>query len=171
MALIIDCTEQPINGPPQAAMLVLRQEEAPYHQDRDRHHGKGPHRQRLHPAPGRVHDLEVRRRGPPLPKGSHAYLDSGYQGLQKDNPDAEVPYKRTKNRPLAPDERAYNMRSAAFRVRVEHTFAKLKAFRMLSARYRYPRPAYAAKFAHHRRHRQSRRRFLNQHPLTLVAAS
>jgi hypothetical protein len=32
-------------------------------------------------------------------------------------------------------------------VRVEHAFAKLKAFRMLSDRYRYPRQAYAAKFA------------------------
>ena len=82
-----------------------------------------------------------------MPKGAHAYLDSGYQGLQKDDPEAEVLYKRTKNRPLTPDERLYNHALSRFRVRVEHLFAKLKAFRMLSARYRYPRPAYAAKFA------------------------
>ena len=42
---------------------------------------------------------------------------------------------------------AYNYALSRFRVRVEHAFAKLKAFRLLSARYRYPRPAYAAKFA------------------------
>ena len=29
------------------------------------------------PAPGRVHDLEIRRRGPPLPSSSHIYADSG----------------------------------------------------------------------------------------------
>jgi transposase len=147
-ALIIDCTEQPIQRP-------NRKQRCWYSGKKKRHTIKteivitemGRIVSASDPAPGRVHDLEVRRRGPPLPKGSHAYLDSGYQGLQKDDPDAEVPYKRTKNRPLARDERAYNHALSRFRVRVEHTFAKLKAFRMLSDRYRYPRPAYAAKFA------------------------
>ena len=55
--------------------------------------------------------------------------------------------KRTKNHPLARDKRAYNHALSRFRVCVEHTFAKLKAFRMLSGRYHYPRPAYAATFA------------------------
>ena len=32
-------------------------------------------------------------------------------------------------------------------MRVEHAIARLKSFHMLSERYRYPRPAYAAKFA------------------------
>jgi len=39
------------------------------------------------------------------------------------------------------------MRSAAFACASSTRSHKLKAFRMLSARYRYPRPAYAAKFA------------------------
>jgi len=60
------------------------------------------------PAPGRVHDLEIRRRGPPLPKASHVYVDSGYQGLQKDHSAIDMPYKKTKATPLTKDEREYN---------------------------------------------------------------
>jgi transposase len=147
-ALIIDCTEQPIQRP-------SRKQRCWYSGKKKRHTikteivitEKGRIASASKSAPGRVHDLEVRRRGPPLPEGSHAYLDSGYQGLQNDNPDTEIPYKRTKNRPLTQDERAYNHALSRFCVRVEHTFAKLKSFRMLSDRYRYPRPAYVAKFA------------------------
>ena len=99
------------------------------------------------PAPGRVHDLEIRRRGPPVPKDAHVYADSGYQGLQDDHSGAEIPYKKTKTKPLTKDERAYNHALSRFRVRVEHGIARLKSFRILSDRYRYPRNAYGAKFS------------------------
>ena len=39
------------------------------------------------------------------------------------------------------------VRPCRFRVRVEHTIARFKSFRMFAERYRYPRSAYAAKFA------------------------
>ncbi len=85
--------------------------------------------------------------GPPLPKGSCAYAGSGYQGLQNEHPDVEIPYKKSKNRPLTKDERAYNRGFSRFRVRAARAFAKIKSFRMLSERFRYPRATYAAKFA------------------------
>lgn len=99
------------------------------------------------PAPGRVHDLEVRRRGPPLPSSSHVYADSGYQGLQGDHASIDIPYKKTKARPLTKDERAYNHALSRFRVRVEHSIGRLKSFRILSERYRYPRGRYAVKIS------------------------
>ncbi len=46
------------------------------------------------PFPGAVHDIEVRRRGPPLSAWSRAYAGSGYQGLQKHHAQTELPYKR-----------------------------------------------------------------------------
>ena len=66
--LLIDATEQPIRAPStRAAPVLLRQEEAPYPEGpRSRSPRQGassPSRSRF-PAPS--HDIEVRRRGPPL---------------------------------------------------------------------------------------------------------
>lgn len=147
-ALIIDCTEQPIQRP-------SRKQRCWYSGKKKRHTIKteiavtenGRIVSVSKPAPGRVHDLEIRRRGPPLPKQAHVYADSGYQGLQDDHSGAEIPYKKTKTKPLTKDERAYNHALSRFRVRVEHGIARLKSFRILSDRYRYPRDAYGAKFS------------------------
>ncbi|CAA6606096.1 conserved hypothetical protein [Rhodospirillaceae bacterium LM-1] len=94
-----------------------------------------------------MHDIEVRRRASPLPENSHAYTDIGYQGLQEDHPAVEMPYKKSKNKPLTKDECAYNQALSRFRVRVEHAIAKLKVFRLLAERYRYPRAAYGIKIS------------------------
>jgi hypothetical protein len=147
-ALIIDCTEQPIQRP-------SRKQRCWYSGKKKRHTIKtevivterGKFVSTSEPAPGRNADITVRRRGPKLPKGSRAHADSGYQGLQDDHPDTDIPYKKSKHRPLTKDERAYNRALSRFRVRVEHAIARLKSFRVLSERYRYPRAAYAAKFA------------------------
>ncbi len=147
-ALIIDCTEQPIQRP-------SRKQRCWYSGKKKRHTIKSEititEQGRIvgvsKPAPGRVHDLEIRRRGPPLPEGAHAYADSGYQGLQQDHSGVEIPYKRTKTRPLTKDERAYNHALSRFRVRVEHAIARLKSFRILSERYRYPRERYDVKIS------------------------
>jgi len=146
-ALIIDCTEQPIQRP-------SRKQRCWYSGKKKRHTIKteiivteqGKFVSRSKPAPGRVSDITVRRRGPKLPKGSRAHADSGYQGLQDEHPDTEIPYKKSKKKPLTKDERDYNHGLSRFRVRVEHAIARLKSFRLLSERYRYPRAAYAAKF-------------------------
>ena len=147
-ALIIDCTEQPIQRP-------RRKQRCWYSGKKKRHTVKteivvtaaGKIASVSDAVPGRVHDLEVRRRGPPLPQGSHAYCDSGYQGLQNDTADVEIPYKRTKLHPLTADERVYNHALGRFRVRVEHAFAKIKRFCLFADRFRYPRRTYADKFA------------------------
>lgn len=147
-ALIIDCTEQPIQRP-------SRKQRCWYSGKKKRHTikteititGRGRIVGVSKPAPGRVHDLEIRRRGPPLPENAHAYVDSGYQGLQEDHAATEMPYKRSKRRPLTKDEREYNHALSRFRVRVENRIARLKSFRILADRYRYPRDRYAAKIS------------------------
>jgi transposase len=147
-ALIIDCTEQPVQRP-------RRKQRCWYSGKKKRHTIKTEiavtERGRIvgvsEPAPGRVHDLEIRRRGPPLPKDAHVYADSAYQGLQDDHAAIEIPYKKSRTRPLSKDERAYNHALSRFRVRVEHRIARLKSFRILAERYRYPRKTYAAKIS------------------------
>lgn len=147
-ALIVDVTEQVIQRP-------SRKQRCWYSGKKKRHTIKteaivteaGKIVSVSNPAPGRVHDLALRRRGPPLPKGSRLYADSGYQGIQKDHPDTEIPYKKTKKHKLTKDERAYNHALSRFRVRVEHAFGRIKSFRMFSDRFRYPKETYAAKFS------------------------
>ena len=147
-ALIIDGTEQPIQRP-------CRKQRCWYSGKKKRHTIKTKiaitEQGRIvgvsKPAPGRVHDLEIRRRGPPLPKNAHVYADSGYQGLQEDHATIEIPYKKTKKRPLTKEQRDYNHALSRFRVRVEHRIARLKSFRILSERYRYPRNRYAVKIS------------------------
>jgi transposase len=147
-ALIVDATEQPIQRP-------SRKQRCWYSGKKKRHTIKteaiiteqGRIVSISKPVPGRVSDITIRRRGPPLPEGSRLYADSGYQGIQKDYPEAEIPYKKNKKHPLTKDERAYNHALSRFRVRVEHAFAKIKSFRMFSERFRYSKATYAAKFA------------------------
>lgn len=98
-------------------------------------------------VPGTVHDLNLRRQGPPLPKNAHAYADSGYQGYQNDHKDIDIPYKSSKKNPLTKDDIDYNHGLSSFRVRVEHAIRRIKVFRILADRFRYPRASHAAKFA------------------------
>lgn len=146
--LIMDCTEQPVQRP-------QRKQRCWYSGKKKRHTVKneiiitegGTIVAVSDDAPGRVHDIEVRRRGPPLPKDARGHADSGYQGYQKDLPALEIPYKKSKKKPLTKDERAYNHALSRFRVRVEHAIARIKSFRILSDRYRYPRSRHAEKFS------------------------
>jgi len=59
---------------------------------------------------------------------------------------AEFPYKSLKNKPLDTQERDYNHALSRIRVKIEHIFAKIKVFRILSHRYRNKRKRYAVKF-------------------------
>ena len=46
-----------------------------------------------------------------------------------------MPHKRSKKRPLTPEEKAYNRSISTERVLVEHVIGKLKIFRILQERY------------------------------------
>lgn len=147
-ALILDCTEQPVHRP-------ARKQKSWYSGKKKRHTikneivvtEKGRIAAVSDDAPGTVHDIAIRRRGPPLPKDAHVYADSGYQGYQDDHPALDIPYKKSKKKPLTKDERAYNHGLSRFRVRVEHAIARLKRFRILADRFRYPRKSHAAKIS------------------------
>ena len=146
--LIMDCTEQPVQRP-------LRKQRCWYSGKKKRHTVKNEiiitQTGRIvaisDDAPGRVHDIEVRRRGPPLPKDAHGYGDGGYQGYQHDHPALEIPYKKSKKNPLSKDQRDYNYALSRLRVRAEHSIARMKSFRILADRYRYPRTGHVVKFS------------------------
>ena len=86
------------------------------------------------------------KREPPLHPQSRAFVDSGYQGLDKLHKETEVPYKATKMRPLDQEEKDYNRALSRVRVTVEHIIGDIKTFRVLSERYRNKRKRYNIKF-------------------------
>lgn len=147
-ALLIDATEQPVQRP-------RRKQKCWYSGKKKRHCIKNEivttQTGRIvcvsKSTPGTVHDITIRRRGPPLPEKSHAYADSGYQGYQDDHPALDIPYKKPKKGKLSKDEKDYNHALSRFRVRVEHTIGRMKKFRILADRFRYPRTRHSIKFS------------------------
>lgn len=147
-ALLIDATEQPVQRP-------QHKQKVWYSGKKKRHTIKNEivttETGRIvavsKSAPGTVHDITIRRRGPPLPENARVYADSGYQGYQNDHPGIDLPYKSSKKHPLTKDEKEYNHALSRFRVRAEHAIARMKRFRILADRYRYPRTKHAEKFA------------------------
>ena len=88
------------------------------------------------PYEGRVHDFEIRKTEGPLPSVP-ILADSGYQGLQNEHSAAVIlPKEKPKNGSLSAAEQARNTKLARCRIAIEHTFAHLKKWHILAARYR-----------------------------------
>lgn len=93
-------------------------------------------------SPGKKHDYKLfKESGLPeiIPEDIPTYLDSGYQGVNKDYPDlnVKIPFKRQRNHlKLTRSEKIQNTRQRKKRVKVEHTLAQLKKFKILSDIYR-----------------------------------
>jgi hypothetical protein len=140
-ALIIDCTEQPIQRPKDDA-----DQRAHYSGKKKRHTlkteyivtGNGRIVSVSPSHPGSHHDLSLRRTGQPLPKAARAYVDSAYQGYDKEHPNLDCPYKKPKGGELSSEEKEYNRALSSFRVRVEHRIGRIKRFRIAGDRFRNP---------------------------------
>jgi DDE superfamily endonuclease len=140
-ALIVDCTEQPIQRPGTDA----KQREH-YSGKKKRHTVKTEYivtrKGRIVSAspshPGSHHDLAIRRDGPKLSNKARLYADSAYQGYDKEHRNLEFPYKKPKNGKLTDEEKEYNRGLSGFRVRVEHRIGRTKRFKIASERFRNP---------------------------------
>ena len=95
---------------------------------------------------GRVHDFEIRKTEGPLP-AVPILADSGYQGPQNEHSAAVIlPKKKPKNGSLSASEQARNTKLARCRIAIEHTFALLKKWHILAARYRGHLDSYSQVF-------------------------
>ena len=147
-ALIVDCTEQPIQRPRDDAV-----QKAHYSGKKKRHTLKNEYLitekgriASVSPShPGSRHDLAVRRAGPTLPKQSRLHGDSAYQGYDKEHPNIDYPYKKPKGGSLSEEEKQYNKGLSRFRVRVEHKIGEVKRYRIVSDRFRNPRRTHFTK--------------------------
>jgi hypothetical protein len=145
--IIMDATEQPIERP-------KRGQKTFYSGKKKRHTVKTeirvtPQGRIIHVSktrPGSIHDFAMHQEEPPLPKDTRAFVDSGYQGLDKLHPCTELPYKASKHKPLDDEDKAYNRALARVRIKVENVIAQLKSFKILAERYRNKRKRYNLKF-------------------------
>lgn len=84
-----------------------------------------------------MHDFKLfKRTNPNLTNAKFILADSGYQGIKHIHANAFTPLKATKKYPLVQEAKDYNALLSKTRVRVEHIFAKFKAFKMFSTTYR-----------------------------------
>lgn len=145
-SLIIDATEQPIERP--------KKGQKSYYSGKKKRHtlkteirvarkGRIVHVSKS--RPGSIHDFQVYKMEPPIPKDTRAFADSGYQGLDKLHTQTELPYKATKTKPLDEEEKEYNQALSRVRVVVEHILGDIKTFKILSDRYRNKRKRYNIK--------------------------
>lgn len=147
-ALIVDCTEQPIERP--GADAVQR---AHYSGKRKRHTLKTEYvvtaQGRIASVsdshPGSRHDLTIRREGAKLPRSARVYADSAYQGYEREHTAVEIPYKRRKGGELSEEEKDYNRGLGSFRVAIEHRIGRTKRFRIVAERFRNPRQTHHTK--------------------------
>lgn len=106
------------------------------------------------PSPGRAHDYKYfKTTGVPkwLERNPRitAYGDAGYQGVNKDYPDASfrIPTKRTRDKKeLTRSEKIMNTKQRRKRVAIEHALSRLKKFKILSDTYRNAKEHYSAIF-------------------------
>ena len=145
--LIIDATEQPIERP--------SKNQKRYYSGKKKRHTikteiritrKGHIVHVSRSRRGAMHDFALHKEEPPIPPDSRAFVDSGYQGLDKIHRATELPYKATKTKPLDKEEREYNHALSRYRVIVENIIGDIKTFKILSDRYRNKRKRYGIKF-------------------------
>ena len=148
VALIVDCTEQPIRRPRHDAVQKA------HHSGKKKRHtlkteiivtatGRIAAISASHP--GSHHDLTIRCEDTPLPKRARLYADSAYQGYEPEHPNLGTPYKKPKGGELDEEERHYNRGLGSFCVVVEHRIGRMKRFRIASDRFRNPRGTHGTK--------------------------
>jgi hypothetical protein len=72
--------------------------------------------------------------------------DPGYQGVQKEHANTEMPAKNTKLHPLTKEQKRSNRALSQQRIMVENVIGSLKRFRILAERYRNRRNRFGLRF-------------------------
>lgn len=155
--VLVDATEQKVNRPKKKRIRKK------YHSGKQKAHTiktqivtdkNGIILQASDSSPGRIHDYKYFQETE-LPSWLEANPnvtalgDSGYQGVNKDYPQAnfKIPIKRTRaKKELTRSEKIYNTKLRKKRVKIEHTFSRMKKFKILAEKYRNIKEDYSEMF-------------------------
>lgn len=81
---------------------------------------------------GKIHHKRIAdARGYSLPRGSHLYQDSGFQGFRLPGINSIQPKKKPKGRLLTVAEKQNNRNISSIRIRVEHAMGGIKRYRIV----------------------------------------
>jgi transposase len=89
-------------------------------------------------AKGSIHDFTLLKESKILNKikqTTKVLADLGYQGI-KLHKNSQIPFKKTKKKPLTKEQKAYNREVPRLRIVIENVIATLKVFKILSTKYR-----------------------------------
>lgn len=75
-----------------------------------------------------------------LPKDIVLYVDTGFIGINKDHFNTHIPKKRSRGKPLTPEDKEMNKLISSYRVVVEHAIGGIKRYRCISERLRNRKP-------------------------------
>jgi hypothetical protein len=153
-AVLIDATECAIERPKRNKFGRRRNRQKHYYSGKKKRHTIKAQiviiNKKIHATSfsnGRKHDYRLLKESKVrLHKNKSAKVDSGYQGLQKQHSDTELPKKNTKKNPLNKEDKAKNKNQARCRVPVEHVIGWIKKFKIISTRYRNRRKRFGLRF-------------------------
>ena len=73
--------------------------------------------------------------------------DSGFQGIDKIHVNSSTPRKKSKNKPLTEEDKAYNRALSSERAVNENAIGFIKRFRIVSEKYRNRRKRFGLRFS------------------------
>jgi hypothetical protein len=73
--------------------------------------------------------------------------DSGFQGIEKIHVNSATPRKKSKNKPLTKEDKAYNRALSSERVGNENAIGFIKRFKIVADRYRNRRKRFGLRFS------------------------
>jgi hypothetical protein len=96
---------------------------------------------------GSTHDFQLFKEDK-LNLAQHVRIlaEAGYQGLAELHENCQTPFKKSKYHSLTKKEKQRNRSLARQRIVIEHSFRKLKVFRILSESYRNRRTRFSLRF-------------------------
>jgi hypothetical protein len=97
---------------------------------------------------GKKHDFKLFKESRTRAKQTtRINTDSGFQGIGKIHKNSVIPRKKSKNKPLGKEDKAYNRDISSERVGNENAIGFIKRFRIVSERYRNRRKRFGLRFS------------------------
>ena len=86
---------------------------------------------------GKVHDFQIYKNSKfDLSEALAIKADSGFQGIEREHNNSQIPHKASKLNPLTDRQKQENKELASERVPVEHSNRKCKIFKICGSRFR-----------------------------------
>ncbi|MCL2611574.1 MAG: transposase family protein [Defluviitaleaceae bacterium] len=99
-------------------------------------------------AKGSVHDFKIFKNSKlEIAENILIVGDKGYLGAEKLYKNVSLTFKKPKGEKLTEEQKKFNMWHSRYRITIEHTYRKIKCFRIFSNRYRNKQSKHYLRFS------------------------